>query len=83
VIKIDKSICFEVEVFEIGFQGDCMPWKDIVCLFVIIIGVVLFLYGANYYDAVVGWSGVFLIIGGLFARIILMIYEMLKGKVAC
>jgi len=47
------------------------------------IGVVLFLYGANYYDATAGWSGVFLIISGFFARIILILYEMLKGKVVC
>jgi hypothetical protein len=60
-----------------------MLWKDIACLFVIMIGVVLFLYGANYYDVIAGWSGVFLIISGFFVRIILILYEMLKGKVVC
>jgi hypothetical protein len=57
-----------------------MSWKDIVCLSIILIGLVLFLYGANYYSTVIGWSGVLLAISGFFAEIILKIHEMLHGK---
>lgn len=57
-----------------------MSWKDVVCLCVIVLGVVLFLYGSNYYDAVVGWTGVYFIIGGFFAGIILKVYESVREK---
>jgi len=57
-----------------------MLWKDIVCLCVVIIGVILFLYGSNIYNAIVGWGGIYLIIGGFFAEIILRIFTAVRGK---
>ena len=57
-----------------------MTWKDLVCLCLIVIGVVLFVYGSNYYDAFVGWFGVYLVFGGIFAEIILKVYETLRKK---
>lgn len=58
-----------------------MSWKDIVCVYIIVIGVVLFLYGSNYYDVLTGWTGVYLVIGGFFAEIILKVYESVREKV--
>lgn len=55
-----------------------MSWKDLVCLGLIILGIVLFLYGANNFDASTGWAGVYLIIIGFVAKIILMIWGHLK-----
>jgi hypothetical protein len=41
------------------------------------------LYGANFYNAVVGWAGVFLFIGGILAFLILYIYrELTKSEKA-
>ncbi len=57
-----------------------MSWRDIACLCVVILGIVLFLYGSNYYNAVVGWAGIFLIIGGFLAGVLLQAYEMLRKK---
>ncbi len=57
-----------------------MSWKDLACLSVIILGIVLFLYGSNYYNATFGWTGVYLIIGGFFAEIALQVYETLLKK---
>ncbi len=57
-----------------------MSWKDLVCLSVIILGIVLFLYASNYYNATVGWAGVYLMIGGFFAEIALQVYETLIKK---
>jgi len=57
-----------------------MSWKDLICLCVIIIGLVLFLYGANYYDAFIGWTGVSLIIAGFLMKIALTVWESLKKK---
>jgi len=51
-----------------------------VCLGIIVLGVVLFLYGANYYDATVGWAGVYLVIIGLLAILVLYIYGGLTKK---
>jgi len=57
-----------------------MRWKDIVCVCVVIVGVILFLYGSNIYNAIVGWGGIYLMIGGFFAEIILRIYEAVRRK---
>jgi len=43
-------------------------------------GLVLFLYGANYYDVIVGWTGFSLIIGGFFAEIVFKMHERLRKK---
>jgi hypothetical protein len=52
-----------------------MSWKDTICLSIIVVGVILFLYGSNYYNAAVGWTGVYLIFGGVLAELILKVYE--------
>lgn len=57
-----------------------MSWKDLVGLGIILIGVVLFLYGGNYFNATVGWTGVYLIIGGFLIEIILYVYGEFKKK---
>lgn len=57
-----------------------MSWEDVVCFCVMLVGVILFLYGGNYYNAVIGWTGVYLIIGGFFAEIILKVYETVGKK---
>lgn len=57
-----------------------MEWKGLTCLLVAILGVILFLYGANselyginYYDNVVGWTGLYLFVGGILAYVLLRI----------
>ena len=57
-----------------------MSWKDLACLGIIIVGVVLFLHGSNYYNQFTGWAGIYLILAGFFAEIILRIWESLRGK---
>ena len=52
-----------------------MEWKGLACLLVVILGIVLFLYGANYYDDIVGWTGVGLVIGGILAYVFLRIFS--------
>ncbi len=47
---------------------------------VFIIGVVLFLYGANYYDLVVGWVGVAVAAAGLVGFLVLYIYDELGNR---
>jgi hypothetical protein len=37
-------------------------------------------YGSNYYNAFVGWFGVYLMFGGILAEIILKVYEILRKK---
>jgi|CryGeyStandDraft_7_1057128.scaffolds.fasta_scaffold85659_1 hypothetical protein len=57
-----------------------MSWKEIVCVCVIVIGMILFLYGANYYNAVIGWTGFSLMIGGFFAEIVFKVCESIRKK---
>jgi membrane-bound ClpP family serine protease len=58
-----------------------MSWTDWVCLGIIVLGFALFLYGANYYDATIGWAGVYLFTIGILAILILYIYGELTKKV--
>jgi hypothetical protein len=60
--------------------GDWMSWTDWACLGVVILGFVLFLYGANFYDSLVGWIGVYLFFGGIMVFLILYIYRELTKK---
>jgi hypothetical protein len=57
-----------------------MSWTDWVCLGIIVLGFVLFLYGANYFDATIGWAGVYLFIIGILAILVLYIYGELTKK---
>jgi hypothetical protein len=60
-----------------------MSWIDWTCLGVLIAGFVLFVYGANAYDAVVGWLGVFLGIGAVAVVVANYAYkELTKGQKA-
>jgi hypothetical protein len=40
----------------------------------------MFLYGANYYDAMIGWTGVGLFIGGVVLYVVLKLLESLHKK---
>ena len=51
-----------------------------VCLIVALVGIVLFLYGSNVYDAAIGWSGLSLIVVGVLVDLFLGAYEALRKK---
>jgi membrane protein implicated in regulation of membrane protease activity len=70
-------------------RGVHMSWINWLCIGIIILGIILFLYGANYYiwfhisgsyDAV-GWAGVALFIAGILTFLIRYIYGELTKKV--
>ena len=60
-----------------------MSWTDWSLLAVFIAGFLLFLYGANTYNSVVGYSGIYLFIGSIAAYIIIYLYKELKKKETC
>jgi arginine exporter protein ArgO len=49
---------------------------------VAIVGIVLFLYGANYYDPVVGWVGVAFFAAAVVAVLALYVHSELTKKPA-
>ena len=57
-----------------------MSWTDWACLGIFILGFLLFLYGANIYNAVIGYTGLYLFIGAIVAYIIIYIYKGLTKK---
>ncbi|MGB9714015.1 MAG: hypothetical protein ACPLZC_03430 [Candidatus Bathyarchaeales archaeon] len=57
-----------------------MTRKDLACLCLFLLGFALFLYGSNYYNAIVGWAGVSLILCGIFAEIFLQVYEVVRKR---
>lgn len=59
-----------------------MSREDLFCLGAVVMGIVLFLYGANYYNSLIGWAGVYIIVVGFIVRILLLIWKNLtrKGK---
>ncbi|HKM60021.1 MAG TPA: hypothetical protein VJY36_04030 [Candidatus Bathyarchaeia archaeon] len=52
-----------------------MSWTDYVCLSAFIIGFLLFIVGANIYNAIVGYGGLYLSIGAIMAYLIIFIYK--------
>jgi hypothetical protein len=57
-----------------------MPWKGLVCLLIVLLGFILFLFGANYYAATVGWTGVGLFVGGIVLYVVLKLLESKQKK---
>ena len=60
-----------------------MSWTDWTLLGIFILGFLLFLYGANTYNPVVGYSGVYLFIGSIVAYLVIYIYKELTKKTSC
>lgn len=52
-----------------------MSWIDWACLGVFILGFILFVIGANIYDAVVGYAGLYMSIGAVVVYLVLYIYK--------
>jgi len=57
-----------------------MSWTDWACLGIFVFGFLLFLYGANAYNAIIGYAGVYLCIGAIAAYLIIYIYKELTKK---
>ncbi len=52
-----------------------MSRTDWACLGIFILGFLLFLYGANIYNAIIGYAGIFLFIGAVAAYLVSYIYK--------
>jgi hypothetical protein len=57
-----------------------MSYTDWALLGLFIGGFLLFLYGANTYNAIIGYSGIYLFIGSIAAYLIIYIYNELTKK---
>jgi hypothetical protein len=57
-----------------------MSLKRLVFAIMFIVGSALFLYGSNYYDAVVGWTGVFLVVADICAVAILTVHRLVMTR---
>jgi hypothetical protein len=64
-------------------RGKSMSRIDWTLLGLFIVGFLLFLYGANTYDAVVGYSGIYLFIGAIAAYLIIFIFKEVTKKTKC
>jgi len=78
---VDKAIYFGC-YWDFNLVRDVfrVSWKDLAIMLFIILGVVLFLYGSNYYNAVYGWSGLFLIFAGIMVYVAREVYGALIKK---
>ena len=50
------------------------------CLSIVLLGFALFIYGANVFDAVIGWIGVYFFFGGILIFLVLYIRGELTKK---
>ena len=57
-----------------------MSWTDWTCLGVFILGFLLFILGANIYNAIVGYTGLYLFIGAIVAYIAIYVYKELTKE---
>jgi hypothetical protein len=60
-----------------------MSWTDWTLLAAFIVGFILFLYGANTYNAIVGYGGIYLFIGSVAVYLVLYIYHEITKKITC
>jgi hypothetical protein len=59
-----------------------MYQRDLLCLCIAILGGILFLYGSNIYNAVLGWSGLCILVAAIVAEVALEVHQYIrKGKV--
>jgi membrane-bound ClpP family serine protease len=59
-----------------------MTWMNWACVLLLVLGFILFLYGANYYNAAVGYGGIFFFAVGVVGILGLYIYKELTKKPA-
>jgi hypothetical protein len=60
-----------------------MTWDDWICLVLIIVGIIMFLYGANYYNEIAGWLGILLFVSATAAFVMLYVYKSLtRSKIS-
>jgi divalent metal cation (Fe/Co/Zn/Cd) transporter len=59
-----------------------MSKTDLMLLIVFVLGFVLFLYGAKFYDAAIGYAGIYLFIGTIAAYLLIYIYKEVTKKTA-
>lgn len=57
-----------------------MSWTDWTLLCLFIVGFLLFLVGANTYNAVIGYSGIYLFIGSIIVYLVVYIYKEISKK---
>jgi len=57
-----------------------MSWTDWACLGVFIVGFLLFLYGANTHNALVGYTGIYLFFGAIIFYIVVYAHKELTKK---
>ncbi len=57
-----------------------MSRTDLACLGMFILGFLLFLIGANTYNGIIGYAGIYLFIGAIAAYLIIYIYKELTKK---
>jgi membrane-bound ClpP family serine protease len=55
-----------------------MAWLSFVSVLLVIVGLSLFLYGVNVYNAVIGWTGFCLCIVGVLLYVIPFLHVHLK-----
>ncbi len=60
--------------------GVKMSWIRWACLGLMVSGLVFFLYGANFYNAAFGWSGVALFVVGLSVLLAHYVYGLLTKE---
>ena len=57
-----------------------MSWTDWTCLGIFIMGFLLFIVGANIYNAIIGYSGIYFFIGAIAAYLVIYVFKELTKK---
>ena len=57
-----------------------MSLTDWACLGIFLVGFVLFVVGANVYNAVVGYAGLYMGVGAIIAYLLIYVYKELTKK---
>jgi membrane-bound ClpP family serine protease len=57
-----------------------MSWLNWLCVALVIAGILCFLVGANIYNALLGWSGVYMFAGGIAIYLVSYVWSEIKKE---
>lgn len=60
-----------------------MTWIDWVLVVAFLAGFLLFLIGANTYNSLVGFGGIYLFIGSIVVYLVIYVYKEMRKKTTC
>lgn len=83
-VSVGENKCFGSKTFItmslkiFGAWDNSMSWKDGAFWCLVLVGILLFLYGANRYNPFIGWVGVYLLVTVFILKVVSIFWAFIK-----